>query len=454
MPTLHTDGEHRSGNESSPALKLFSELDMLAPAHPRPDSIPQWNIATRFVFRMWVVFFAICLLPRSLAFADVRLWRRMTDALGRWPMTHLLGLPQHSWAHPMSGADYLPDFIAAAVLASFSVVIAITWSLVDRRVSHPRLFAWVYTTARFGLAALLLFYAWDKILPGQFGDGINLEKVTQPSLQLSPMALLWAFMSASRPYTIFCGLMEFVGGVLLLARRTAILGSVLSTAAMANVLMLNVGYDVSVKFIAGAMFLMALVLFAPHAKQLWKFFILHQPTTLAPLPPLFIDARRDLVARAIGVMLAVGVMYWAYGRALRIVDENVMAAESPFYGAWTVQQTMRNGGVVLPLLTDQTIWRRLVFPFGDGAVIAVSMSDSTTQYLSKVDQAARRIDFLPWPESAAVSNQHEAYQFNFVDREHLELRSLTETGTGTMVRLRLDDPSTYPLVAHTHTWTW
>jgi hypothetical protein len=108
-------------------------------------------------------------------------------------------------------------------------------------------------------------------------------------------------------------------------------------------------------------------------------------------------------------------------------------------------------------------------------VIAASMSDSTIQYRSKVDQTARRIDFLPWPESAAVSNQHGArvmyneafqvpnysedflqaeYQFNFVDRNHLELRSLTETGTSTVVRLRRDDLSTYPLVAHAHAWTW
>jgi len=391
-------------------------------------------------------------------------------------MTHVLGLPEHSWVPPMSGADYLPDFIAAAVLALLSVLIAIAWSLIDRRGSHPRLFAWVYTTVRFTLAALLLFYGWDKILPGQFGDGVNIQRITPPSSQLSPMELLWAFMSASRSYTIFCGLMEFTSGVLLLARRTAILGSLLSTVAMANVLMLNVGYDVNVKFLAGQMFLMALVLFAPHVKRLWKFFILQQPTTLVPLPPLFVNERRDLVARAVGVMLAVGVMYWAYGRALRIADENVTLAQSPFYGVWTVEETMRNGSVVLPLLTDQTIWRRLVFPFGGNSwVIAASMSDSTIQYRSKVDQTARRIDFLPWPESAAISNQHgtrvmynEAfqmpnysedflqaeYQFNFVDRNHLELRSLTETGTSTVVRLRRDDLSTYPLVAHTHAWTW
>jgi hypothetical protein len=152
-------------------------------------------------------------------------------------------------------------------------------------------------------------------------------------------------------------------------------------------------------------------------------------------------------------MLAVGVMYWAYGRALRIADENIAAEQLPFYGVWTVEETIRNGSVVLPLLTDQTIWRRLVFPFGgDAWVDAASMSDSTIRYGSKVDQAARRIDFLPGPESAAT--KHEAYQFNFVDREHLELRSLTETGTGTVVRLRRDDLSTYPLVAHTHAWIW
>ena len=129
---------------------------------------------------------------------------------------------------------------------------------------------------RFVLAALLLWYGWGKILPGQFGLGVDAIYLPRPVAGLTPMNLLWAFMGASRPYAIFAGLVEFAGGLLLLTRRTAMAGALLSTAALANVLMLDLAYDVNVKATAGVMLTMALFLLAPHATRLGQMFLLNK----------------------------------------------------------------------------------------------------------------------------------------------------------------------------------
>src|SRR6266850_5440957 len=173
-----------------------------------------WNAAARFGFRLWCVYFAICLFPFATRFQDaISIWPRIADAVGRWPITHVLGWPEHSAAMRIFGTDFLPDYLAMVVLALFSVVLAIAWSLLDRdRPGSPRVFAWVYTIVRFVLASLMLWYGWRKILPAQFGAGMSLSHLAVPVAQLTPMDLLWAFMGASRPYTIFAGATELAGG--------------------------------------------------------------------------------------------------------------------------------------------------------------------------------------------------------------------------------------------------
>src|SRR4030095_13425800 len=251
-------------------------------------STMRWNAPTRFAIRLWCVFFVIVVLPRSSQFFTYfNVWPRIINSVGRWPITHIFGWPDRSWAPPMSGADYLPDFLAVAVLGSASLIIAVVWSLADRRDSYlPRLFTWVFTTQRYLLSALMLFYAWDKILPGPSGWGPTVEKVTLPVTQLTPMALLWAFMSVSRPYVVFTGVVEFVGGVLLLTRRTTCMGALITTGAMINLFLLTLTYDVNVKLLSGQMLLMAVVLLAPYAKRL-TLALREQPTGSVSPPHLF-----------------------------------------------------------------------------------------------------------------------------------------------------------------------
>ena len=126
-------------------------------------------------FRLWSVYFAVCLVPFTTVFVDgLGLWPRIVDRVGRWPITHVRGLPEHSVGPRVPGTDFLPDYVAFAVLALVSVVIAIVWSVIDRRrQSYPRAFPWVYTAVRFILAALMFWYGWGKILPGQFGLGVE-----------------------------------------------------------------------------------------------------------------------------------------------------------------------------------------------------------------------------------------------------------------------------------------
>jgi hypothetical protein len=86
-------------------------------------------------------------------------------------------------------------------------------------------------------------------------------------------------MGFSTPYTVFAGCAELLPAVLLLFRRTALLGSIIASAVMLNVVMLNFCYDVPVKLYSLNLLLLAVFLTLPEAHKLLRVFVLNRSTT-------------------------------------------------------------------------------------------------------------------------------------------------------------------------------
>jgi hypothetical protein len=61
------------------------------------------------------------------------------------------------------------------------------------------------------------------------------------------MGLAWTFLGFSKAYNYFMGIAEAGGGLLLLFRRTAIFGVLLSMIVTSNIVAINFCFDVPVK---------------------------------------------------------------------------------------------------------------------------------------------------------------------------------------------------------------
>ena len=88
------------------------------------------------------------------------------------------------------------------------------------------------------------------------------DRLAEPLGNYSPFALMWTFMGYSKPYTIFAGVGEVIGGVLLLFRKTTTLGASLSCGVMANVLALDSSYGVGLRVLVSLYLLLAIFLLA------------------------------------------------------------------------------------------------------------------------------------------------------------------------------------------------
>ncbi|MFT4585609.1 MAG: hypothetical protein ACI8XZ_005382 [Gammaproteobacteria bacterium] len=92
------------------------------------------------------------------------------------------------------------------------------------------------------------------------------------------MMLLWTFMSGSPYYTWFAGCIEISGATLLLFRRTTTLGAEILVAALTNIVMLNLFYDVPAKLFATHLLLAAAYLLWCDKDRLIALYVTNQAT--------------------------------------------------------------------------------------------------------------------------------------------------------------------------------
>ncbi len=343
-----------------------------APAPVTPA--PGWSPLTRLAFRFCVVYCTLhCLLVTYL-------WFPLLGLLGRWireypgPWNTPFTDPVTGWVgrtvfgveavlRTDSGAgDQRAMWVLSFCLLVVAGVAALVWTALDRRAEYPRLWAWFTLMLRLCLGAMMLSFGFAKLFPTQMPLP-SLAQLLQPYGDLSPASVLWLQVGSSPVYEMALGAVEVVAGLLLFVPRTAVLGAMLTGASMAQVLLLNMTFDIPEKLLAGHLLVFSLVLLAPYLRRLVGVFVLERACAPLSTPALFTAERKNRIAAwlqlALGLWVALGC---GYDRA--VVWQEQYSAHSPkseLYGIWDVVEFTRDGQPRPPLTTDESRWQRVVF---------------------------------------------------------------------------------------------
>ncbi len=339
-------------------------------------------------------------------------WARVCAFVG----AHLLGIPADRLQNLPSGSgDRTLDYVSALVIAIAAAVVATIWHVVQRRrikaTSMETTPPWVYTYARYALAFVMLGYGFAKIIPVQFGE-LWLDRLLQPIGLTSPMGMLWSLMSASPPYTRFGGIGEVVGGLLLLWRRTALAGAIVVSIVMANVVALNLAYDVPVKLYSAHLFLLALFIIDPHARRLLAaLFPPAESTAGTHRLPVRVLLAFATAAVALGLSAHYNLDAYREDRAAR--------AKGPLYGMYDVEQFRINAREIPPSLLEPARWRRMVVSGNYGGSVRL-MNDTVVRYRFELDSATHTVVMRARGDTSAHAELH----FAFTDSQHLALTGM------------------------------
>jgi len=312
---------------------------------------PVWSTLHLIFFRFVFLFFILWASPWNwLPYLDNWI-SKYTYYPAFWVRNYLLH-PQDTpvWTHaPTGSGDTYDDWLLTWVFLMLSVFGTVIWSLADRlRKEYTTLDYCFRVFLRYYLAVVLFSYGFHKIFPHQMPFP-NLAHLHTPVGDLSPMRLAWLFIGYSTPYEFFSGLMESLAALLLIIRRTQLLGALLAAITLFNVMMFNYCYDIPVKLFSTQLFLFSSYLISHDWRRLYSFFFQSFPSKILRY----------------GLFLLFAGYYLVYGfyKEFKFNRELKVRPVFELYGAYEVKRLLINRSEINGP-TDTLRWNQLIMGNG------------------------------------------------------------------------------------------
>jgi hypothetical protein len=419
-----------------------------------------WSTPKKILFRFVFCYLTFYLLPSpqlegllgfvpgssSITARVAQAWMRVLP----WFATHLFHLsgPAVMVYKPSGTGDKTLDYVMHLAFVLLAAIAALIWSVADsRRPNYTALDSWLRLGIRYILVYWMLGFGLNKVIPLQFVPP-NLSALLTPIGQLSLRNLYWTLTGASPGYVIFMGAAELLAGALLLFKRTSVLGALVTTGVLSNVVAVNLGYDVGVKLFSSHLLIMAIFLLAPHLRTLADFFVFQKPAGLRDMDPF--ESKPRWIR--LGAMIAKIVLISVYVVTTTATDwKNYrrwqsFAWDTPVYGIYGVDGFVRNGVDVPPLATDASRWRKLVLQTPTGVVVEL-MNERSAFYPARYDSGNHILVLLD------PSRKSEVGRFSYLqpDQQHLVLDGVLANHP-LSIRLSRMDLSMLPLIHNRFAW--
>ena len=108
--------------------------------------------------------------------------------------------------------------------------------------------SWIVVLAMF-------IYGGGKLI--QFDGAIEIDKTVS---ELTGMELMWAFYSYSKSFAMTLGIIEIIGGILILIKKTRIIGCLLTSTILINVIFQDIYFGVHLGALKAAILYQILIL--------------------------------------------------------------------------------------------------------------------------------------------------------------------------------------------------
>lgn len=230
---------------------------------------------------MKVIFEKICAVFFLFGFLFIPLtfngkdWQfQLTNFIFSKPIAFL----QHAFfAEALPRIDFSSDTISLNLLLTFLFLLSVIIVLIFRlsKINFSKIISVSRIITYYYIVFVLLKYGFDKVFKAQFYlPETNI--LFTPFGNLTKDILYWSTLGTSHFYSVSMGIIEVLTAVLILIKPTRILGLLLAIGVFVNIILINFGFDISVK--SFSIFLLLATIFAiyPNLKTLYNFFILQK----------------------------------------------------------------------------------------------------------------------------------------------------------------------------------
>lgn len=268
------------------------------------------------------------------------------------------------WEHsPTGSGDTLDDWILLLAYIILSVIICFVWTVADRkRLNYSKLETGLYIGLRYYLAFVMFGYGIQKLFLLQMPYP-SLTQLYTPLGEFTPMRLTWMHIGYSHYYQFIGGLLETLGGLLILFRRTKFIGGLLLLIVMTQVAMLNYFYGVPVKIFSTFLVVITIYILKDNLLTLGQF-VIGKSDQKITINSLRIENKWLNKAR---IILKIAFIAYAFGATFYYSADYYFQQKRikniPLYGAYQVIEYLESDkdSILIPNLDR---WNFIVF--GEG----------------------------------------------------------------------------------------
>ncbi|WDF67689.1 hypothetical protein PQ465_15415 [Sphingobacterium oryzagri] len=403
------------------------------------DRTTCWTISTKLSFRFaFILILSFVILKNNGAFPLFSLATKpilaATYQFVPWFSEHILHYHYDFKIVTNGSGDTSFDWVSLLIIVLIAAVGAIIWSIIDRkRTSYNDGYYWLTVIVRYYIAFMFINYGLIKMMHGQM-PAPTLHRLMEPLGEFSPMGLAWTYFGFSKGYSFFVGLVEFLS-ILLLFRKTMVLGALITLATAINVMAVNYFFDVPVKMLSTALFLFAVFLLLPYLRAMYLLFFKGEAAKLvAARVPIFNSRNRRMIrdiSKGILLILFGTMQFISYQASSRLLKQYMK--KSPLHGIYRIDHSRAESESI------PTSWRSIIFEFEGTATV-------------------RDTDYLPARESIAldtakrtVSLNHVTFDYTRIDNGDIVLRH-TQDDAIEEIWLRKVDPDKMELNKQGFRW--
>ncbi len=294
-------------------------------------------------------------------------------------------------------------------IAFLSAIISFLVVLIDKnRKNYDRQFHWTNVYARYYVGFYIIYYGSAKLTGVQFPTPgpIRLEQTFGDA---SPMVLLWTFMGYSKAYALFAGIIEILGGYLLLFNRTKAIGALIVIAVMSNVVMMNFSYDVSVKIVSTHLLLITIFIFSPNMKKVIDFFFFQKTVALTRATNQFNKKWMRTSRVVLKSIIIIGFSSeMIFDNVQQMNEYGSLAPKSPLYGVYQTENFIINNDTTIALTTDTVRWKKMMIDEHSYTKI-ITMVDSSKLYKTAIDTIKKTLKLTAYEDTVS-------YQFAYTEK--------------------------------------
>jgi hypothetical protein len=254
----------------------------------RVDNFGFWFEKKQFLFRIIFVYVLLNMIPLDKMFYEYL----STIKIGELNCRDLFIISTYRHFSLIKNLDNesfkwgVLGYINLILPFGVATLIAFLWKLIQPNIPYPKLNYWMEVALRYRVGLGMIAWGFRKLLPSQMVLP-TYTILNTPYGDIQAQKHYWQSVGIVPGYEVFLGFAEFIPGILLLHRRTAILGAALAFVVMINVTLANHAYDGSVHIHSFSYAIWSFILLFPYLRPIRDVIVNNLDSKLTVYKPVF-----------------------------------------------------------------------------------------------------------------------------------------------------------------------